>query len=184
MGYGLDSATAVNFHFAKAGGIRVGNAYIAGRGLGLDALHLRIILSAGIGFPVACIVGNIQHALHALVQPMQTHFLDVGHCTQVHVCPVALCGLPCAGEALCREDAAHGLPLALECNLLDGPVEGIILAEGQFDGVEGTLALEFKCFLQFTGHGRSLLCLLVGVVYNLSSARTSWQGIALHGDGI
>ena len=90
MCHGLHASAAVNLHFAETGSIRVGNAYIAGLGLGLDALHLRILLSAGIGFPVACIVGNLQHAPHALVQPMQTHFLDVGHCTQVHVCPVAL----------------------------------------------------------------------------------------------
>ena len=184
MCYCLDTATAVNFHFAQTGRIGKGKADVAGRCIGFYALHLAIVLGGSIGGPVACIVGNFQHALTVLVQPVQAHLFDVGFCTQVYVCPVAFTSLPHAGKSLCGEYAAYGLALAHEGNLLDGPVEGIVLAEGQLNGIEFALSLQFEGLPEFACHGGSLLGLLVGVVDNLPSAWAARQGVALEQVGV
>ena len=139
---------------------------------------------SGIGSPVLGIVGDFQQTAITLVQPMQAHLLDVCHGAEVDISPIVLLCFPHAGEALCWEYAAHGLTLALEGNLLDGPIEGIVLAEGEVDGVEGALALEIEGLLQFACHSGGLLGLLVGVVDNLSSAWTARQCVALEHVGV
>ena len=183
MCHGLYAATAVDLYLAEARGIGVADADIACRGLLANHLHLAIALLAvcrhGKGFPVLGIVRDLQNALAAFIQPVQAHLLDRGHGAEVDIRPVGLASLPHAGEALCREDGANGLALAHEGNLLDGPVEGIVLAEGQLNGIEFALSLQFEGLLQFACHGGSLLGLLVGVVDNLPSAWAARQGVAL-----
>ena len=184
----MDAATAVDLYLAEARGIGVADTDIACRSLVLNHLHLVFILLVicqhGKGFPVLGIVRDFQNTLATLVEPVQAHLLNIGHCAEVDISPIGLLCLPHAGEALCREDGADGLALAHESNLLDGPVEGIVLAEGEFYGIERALTLEFEGLLQLACHGGSLLCLLVGVVDNLSSAGAARQGVALNCIGI
>ena len=138
----------------------------------------------GIGFPVLGIVRDFNDSIASLAQPVQAHLFDICHSAKVDVCPIVFACLPYAGEALCREDVANRLALAHEGNLLDGPIEGIVLAEGEFYGAESALATELEGFLQFACHGGSLLGLLVGVVDDFSLAKSSGQSVALNCIGI